>query len=343
VHLAGEQTQPGALVGTDDVPGQHPAQAGGQVVPQPGDNPVRVARGGKRIDQTVGDQSCTGVYAMFDHGSAYTFDVVGVRPRGGQHDGFDPVEVVGQHMPNGVACRLRVGSDAHQHVAGQVDRRWLAASPRRACGDLLPSPANVARAGDGAKLHAVSPGARRLQHAAVDPADIDRDRRPEGRKVEPGVGADGEDLAVDPLLTAQHGANNSDGFDHRRQGFVGAAIGLTQGAQRPQRRPDAQHQPAAAGLVQGRGFHRDQRRMPPERVDDADTDLDVSGCRGQRGCHGEQPPTVATLGQPDFLDPEFLGLDRQRDSRTDGLLVRQGEPETPRGGGLAGAHRQARA
>src|SRR4051812_47495675 len=67
--------------------------------------------------------------------------------------------------------------------------------------------------------------------------------------------------------------------------------------------------------------------MAPERVHDADAQLDALGRQRDRRCHGEHAATVAALGQPDLAQPEPLRLDCQRDRIADRHFVREREPQ----------------
>ncbi len=67
--------------------------------------------------------------------------------------------------------------------------------------------------------------------------------------------------------------------------------------------------------------------MAPERIDDADADLDPLrlGRGGRRD--GEDAAAMAAFGQPDFAQAQALGLAGERNGLGDWRLVGQGQAE----------------
>ena len=78
---------------------------------------------------------------------------------------------------------------------------------------------------------------------------------------------------------------------------------LEVGRQRP--RPDAEDEPAAAHVVELRGFSRDRRRMVAWQVDDAGTELDLLGLRNGRRHEGEGIGDRFGRGGEVLADPGF--------------------------------------
>src|SRR5438094_8806891 len=85
------------------------------------------------------------------------------------------MDVIRQNFPHLVAGGTRVAANAHQYVAREIELAWILACLFGATADALPGPADVAGADGCAKLHAIGPGACRLEHSAVHGSDVHRD------------------------------------------------------------------------------------------------------------------------------------------------------------------------
>ena len=225
------------------MPGEHAAQTGRHVFAQSGRHMGGIAGRGEGVDQRIADQCRARVEAVLDDRASDALDLVGIAAGGRQDHRFDAMDVVRQHPSYGRSGGVRITIDADQYVACQIELSWIAASFGGAARDLGPGPAGITGANNGAELHPVGIGARDPQHAPVDRANIDRDGRPVPLEIEPRIGAHSKDLTVYTRLAAQHAADHAQRLHGRRERPLGSTVGFAQGAQRPQRGADAEHQP----------------------------------------------------------------------------------------------------